>query len=74
MRAFDNQLSHQIHVMSGDGLRKGQLLSKDWRNADLIGVDVHVRRLLSAGYKVGLVKQMETAALKKVCNTESEPA
>ncbi|CAC5363938.1 MSH3 [Mytilus coruscus] len=34
---------------------------------------VHVRRLVSAGYKVGVVKQMETAALKAAGDNKSAP-
>ena len=36
-------------------------------------VQVHIKRLLTAGYKVGLVKQAETAALKKVSSNRSGP-
>ncbi|XP_033750207.1 LOW QUALITY PROTEIN: DNA mismatch repair protein Msh3-like [Pecten maximus] len=34
---------------------------------------VHVRRLVAAGYKVGVVKQMETAALKAAGDNRSAP-
>ncbi|KAL5477925.1 hypothetical protein EMCRGX_G024782 [Ephydatia muelleri] len=34
---------------------------------------VHVRRLVAAGYKVGVAKQMETAALKAVSDNRSGP-
>lgn len=34
---------------------------------------VHVRRLVAAGYKVGVVKQMETAALKACGDNKSGP-
>ncbi|EGD77860.1 hypothetical protein PTSG_12896 [Salpingoeca rosetta] len=34
---------------------------------------VHVRRLVDAGYKVGVVKQTETAALKKASANKSKP-
>jgi len=34
---------------------------------------VHVRRLVDAGYKVGVVRQMETAALKKAGANKSAP-
>ncbi|KXS17684.1 hypothetical protein M427DRAFT_96714 [Gonapodya prolifera JEL478] len=34
---------------------------------------VHVKRLVHAGYKVGVVRQMETAALKKVGDNRSGP-
>eukprot|EP00043_Microstomoeca_roanoka_P000865 m.29608 g.29608 ORF g.29608 m.29608 type:complete len:1050 (-) comp10541_c0_seq3:224-3373(-) len=34
---------------------------------------VHVRRLVEAGYKVGVVKQTETAALKKAGSNKSKP-
>lgn len=33
---------------------------------------VHVRRLAEAGFKVGVVKQTETAALKKMGATKSK--
>jgi DNA mismatch repair protein MSH3 len=36
-------------------------------------LDVHVRRLVQAGYKVGIVKQTETAALKKVSENKNQP-
>ncbi|KAF9903426.1 Mismatch repair protein msh3 [Linnemannia zychae] len=36
-------------------------------------LDVHVRRLVHAGYKVGVVKQMETAALKSAGDNKSAP-
>ncbi|KAF9166181.1 Mismatch repair protein msh3 [Actinomortierella ambigua] len=36
-------------------------------------LDVHVRRLVHAGYKVGVVRQMETAALKSVGDNKSAP-
>ncbi|GAA5919780.1 hypothetical protein JCM1841_005854 [Sporobolomyces salmonicolor] len=36
-------------------------------------LDIHVRRLLSAGYKVGVVRQQETAALKKASDNRSAP-
>ncbi|KAF9919211.1 Mismatch repair protein msh3, partial [Linnemannia zychae] len=36
-------------------------------------LDVHVRRLVHAGYKVGVVKQMETAALKLAGDNKSAP-
>ncbi|KAI0781314.1 muts domain V-domain-containing protein [Trametes elegans] len=34
--------------------------------------DVHLKKLLSQGYKVGIVEQTETAALKKVGETRNE--
>jgi DNA mismatch repair protein MSH3 len=36
-------------------------------------LDIHVRRLLNAGHKVGIVRQIETAALKKVSENKSKP-
>ncbi|GAA5894851.1 hypothetical protein JCM6882_006693 [Rhodosporidiobolus microsporus] len=36
-------------------------------------LDIHVRRLLNAGYKVGVVRQQETAALKKAGDNRSAP-
>ncbi|KAF8963823.1 Mismatch repair protein msh3, partial [Entomortierella lignicola] len=36
-------------------------------------LDVHVRRLVHAGYKVGVVRQMETAALKSAGDNKSAP-
>ncbi|TKA56264.1 hypothetical protein B0A53_01556 [Rhodotorula sp. CCFEE 5036] len=36
-------------------------------------LDVHVKRLLNAGYKVGIVRQQETAALKKASANRSAP-
>ncbi|KAF9544712.1 Mismatch repair protein msh3 [Mortierella hygrophila] len=36
-------------------------------------LDVHVRRLVHAGHKVGVVKQMETAALKSAGDNKSAP-
>ncbi|GAA6006379.1 mismatch repair protein MSH3 [Rhodotorula paludigena] len=36
-------------------------------------LDIHVRRLLNAGYKVGVVRQQETAALKKASDNRSAP-
>ncbi|KAG0231398.1 Mismatch repair protein msh3 [Actinomortierella wolfii] len=36
-------------------------------------LDVHVRRLVHAGYKVGVVRQTETAALKSVGDNKSAP-
>ncbi|KAI0713432.1 muts domain V-domain-containing protein [Earliella scabrosa] len=33
--------------------------------------DVHLKKLLSQGYKVGIVEQIETAALKKVSDTRN---
>ncbi|KAG0022480.1 Mismatch repair protein msh3 [Podila clonocystis] len=36
-------------------------------------LNVHVRRLVYAGYKVGVVKQMETAALKSSGDNKSAP-
>ncbi|GAA6029240.1 hypothetical protein JCM8097_003582 [Rhodosporidiobolus ruineniae] len=36
-------------------------------------LDIHVRRLLNAGYKVGVVRQLETAALKKAGDNRSAP-
>jgi DNA mismatch repair ATPase MutS len=33
---------------------------------------VHIRRLVDVGYKVGVVRQTETAALKKVSTTKSK--
>ncbi|GAA6050091.1 hypothetical protein JCM3770_001365 [Rhodotorula araucariae] len=36
-------------------------------------VDFHVKRLLNAGYKVGIVRQQETAALKKASDNRSAP-
>ncbi|KAF9185929.1 Mismatch repair protein msh3 [Haplosporangium sp. Z 767] len=36
-------------------------------------LNVHVRRLVHAGYKVGVVRQLETAALKAVGNNKSAP-
>uniref|UniRef100_A0A0K3CG19 DNA mismatch repair protein MSH3 n=1 Tax=Rhodotorula toruloides TaxID=5286 RepID=A0A0K3CG19_RHOTO len=36
-------------------------------------LDVHVKRLLNAGYKVGVVRQQETAALKKASDNRSAP-
>ncbi|GAA5830215.1 hypothetical protein JCM3766R1_002826 [Sporobolomyces carnicolor] len=36
-------------------------------------LDLHVRRLLNAGHKVGIVRQLETAALKKVSENKSKP-
>ncbi|KAF9438345.1 Mismatch repair protein msh3 [Entomortierella beljakovae] len=36
-------------------------------------LDVHVRRLVYAGYKVGVVRQMETAALKSAGDNKSAP-
>ncbi|KAF9115554.1 Mismatch repair protein msh3 [Mortierella sp. AM989] len=36
-------------------------------------LDVHVRRLVYAGYKVGIVRQMETAALKSAGDNKSAP-
>ncbi|GAA5932860.1 mismatch repair protein MSH3 [Sporobolomyces koalae] len=38
-----------------------------------IRLDIHVRRLLQAGHKVGIVRQLETAALKKVSENKSKP-
>ncbi|EJD05960.1 uncharacterized protein FOMMEDRAFT_104344 [Fomitiporia mediterranea MF3/22] len=35
--------------------------------------DIHLRRLLSHGYKVGIIGQMETAALKKISDTRNKP-
>ncbi|KAF9349246.1 Mismatch repair protein msh3 [Mortierella sp. AD094] len=36
-------------------------------------LDVHVRRLVHAGFKVGVVRQMETAALKSAGDNKSAP-
>ncbi|KAG0259395.1 Mismatch repair protein msh3 [Mortierella polycephala] len=36
-------------------------------------LDVHVRRLVHSGHKVGIVRQLETAALKAVGNNKSAP-
>ncbi|KAK7343678.1 hypothetical protein VNO77_12606 [Canavalia gladiata] len=36
-------------------------------------LNVHVRRLVSAGYKVGVVKQTETAAIKAHCSNRLGP-
>ncbi|GAA6022808.1 hypothetical protein JCM11491_006414 [Sporobolomyces phaffii] len=36
-------------------------------------IDIHVRRLLNQGHKVGIVRQIETAALKKVSSNKSKP-
>ncbi|GAA5848304.1 hypothetical protein JCM8547_004473 [Rhodosporidiobolus lusitaniae] len=36
-------------------------------------LDIHVRRLLNAGFKVGVVRQIETAALKKAGDNRSAP-
>ncbi|GAA5990081.1 hypothetical protein JCM5350_001092 [Sporobolomyces pararoseus] len=36
-------------------------------------LDIHTRRLLQAGHKVGIVKQLETAALKKISENKSKP-
>ncbi|KAF8925360.1 Mismatch repair protein msh3, partial [Dissophora ornata] len=36
-------------------------------------LNVHVRRLVHAGYKVGVVRQMETAALKSAGDNKSAP-
>ncbi|GAA5986743.1 hypothetical protein JCM11641_007759 [Rhodosporidiobolus odoratus] len=36
-------------------------------------LDIHVRRLLNAGHKVGIVRQQETAALKKAGDNRSAP-
>jgi DNA mismatch repair protein MSH3 len=36
-------------------------------------LDIHVRRLLNAGHKVGVCRQQETAALKKVGENKSAP-
>ncbi|BGP37749.1 Mismatch repair protein msh3 [Rhodotorula kratochvilovae] len=36
-------------------------------------LDFHVKRLLNAGYKVGVVRQQETAALKKASDNRSAP-
>ncbi|KAL5529107.1 hypothetical protein ACEPAG_5081 [Sanghuangporus baumii] len=35
--------------------------------------DIHLRRLLSHGYKVGIVGQLETAALKRVSDNRNKP-
>ena len=35
-------------------------------------LQVHTRRLVEAGYKVGVVRQMETAALKAVGDTRNK--
>ncbi|GAA6063830.1 hypothetical protein JCM10212_003992, partial [Sporobolomyces blumeae] len=36
-------------------------------------LEIHVRRLLNAGHKVGVVRQQETAALKKISDNRSKP-
>ncbi|GAA5910183.1 mismatch repair protein MSH3 [Sporobolomyces salmoneus] len=36
-------------------------------------LEIHTRRLLNAGHKVGIVRQLETAALKKVSDNRSKP-
>jgi len=35
-------------------------------------LQVHLRRLVEAGYKVGVVRQMETAALKAIGKDKSK--
>ncbi|KAF5391272.1 hypothetical protein D9757_001964 [Collybiopsis confluens] len=35
--------------------------------------DIHLRNLLSRGYRVGIVNQVETAALKKVSESRNQP-
>lgn len=34
---------------------------------------IHVKKLISLGYKVGVISQMETAALKKVGDNRNTP-
>ncbi|KAK4058784.1 Mismatch repair protein msh3 [Microbotryomycetes sp. JL221] len=36
-------------------------------------LSIHIKRLLKAGYKVGVVRQKETAALKKISDNRSKP-
>lgn len=36
-------------------------------------LQVHIKRLISRGYKVGVVRQKETAALKKAGDNRSAP-
>lgn len=36
-------------------------------------LDIHIKRLITAGHKVGVVRQKETAALKKAGDNRSAP-
>jgi hypothetical protein len=44
LRTVDDELSQLCDVMVRDRFRIRELLGEDWRDTDLVGLDVDVRR------------------------------
>lgn len=64
----DAEIAHQVlHIYCAKG-------HNNFRSASIPvqRLFVHIRRLVDAGYKVGVVRQTETAALKKASTTKSK--